>query len=541
MEEKNLKIVEYFKEELRKRIVSIWWIICAAFLVSVGLYCWFNRADYLKNLQIFAIVLAVFISIFAALTLSFYYTRRKKFFGILALLDEEDLPLVEKLYNFACMYGHRNLGVITKEGIALIRGFFMFKMIPREDLIWIYQYNTDESYKAERVPAMGIVTNRSDMYSLLGYKVTNFMRKMYPNIYLSVEGTLRHRELQNLFAMDFVKMAEATGNFSRLPTKYDETAEGRKQVDLGTLIDKKRKKRVFYGRIRLVFIVLLQIGLFLCLIGLGLWLLSKNPTTGRQVLKVNLALGVLFVLFILTLMINFFLHLLTRKFLHNAVYFIVLVIFIYGLKSSHLYDYFKDLSDRGYKRFFSIVYVGYRNEFWIPKQSEYLFYVIPAGSRDKNDRRVFSLKKAELANTDHVDDIIKNVNVSKPLYLALDFYPNSGAVEKAAILDRTGYEEALAAQESAEKETFTAPADNTEASVPEGVEALESVESVENAENVENVENAESQDAGIAPTTGESVENPVPSGQAATDPGEQPTPPDSPETPAEAATPPKDS
>ena len=120
MDEKKMKIIENFKEELRKRIVGIWWIICAIFLTTVMLFCYFNIKDIQKNLKIFAALTAGVLFFLGILTVCYYFSYRKKFFKILNLLDEEDLLMVEKLYMLANIYGHKNMGIITKEGILSV-------------------------------------------------------------------------------------------------------------------------------------------------------------------------------------------------------------------------------------------------------------------------------------------------------------------------------------------------------------------------------------------------------------------------------------
>jgi len=444
MEERKLKITDNFKEELRKRIVGIWWIICFAFLISLGLFGWFGRKNYRRNFSVFAIVLVAILSVLATLTAYFYVSRKKKYQGILNLLDQEDLEMNEKLYNLALKYGHKNMAILTKEGLALIRGFFMFQMLAREKLIWIYQQQTEEVFGVERVPAMQIITNTSQMYTLRGYRVTNFLKKLYPNIYLSVEGSLRHRELQNNFAMDFAKMAEATGNYSRLPARINENPEQKKYAETGKIIEKKRKAARLRKRLRIVLIILFQIGVILCLIGLALWLLAKNPTTGKGALQVKIGTGAVFFLFVVSLTVNFFIHILHRKFWNNFVYFIVLVLIFYAIKVNHLYNSLMDLTQDGSKkRFFSITRVGYRNEFWIPLNSEYQIYTVPVGSRSQDEDTVYTIKKAELLNTERIDEIISREDTSKALYLGLELYSHSGVIKKAEILDREAYEEAM--------------------------------------------------------------------------------------------------
>ncbi|MDR3258539.1 MAG: hypothetical protein LBT51_02845 [Fusobacteriaceae bacterium] len=440
MDEKKLKIIESFKESLKKRIVEIWWIICLFFLVSVGIFYYFNSEDLQKNIKFFVIIMAIFLSIFASLTLAFYFTRKKKFYEILNLLEEEELQTVEKLYNIATIYGHKNLGIITKDGITLIKGFFMFFTIPKEQLIWIYQYNTSEFHKNERIPAMAIVTNQQEMYTLLGYKVTNFMRKIYPNIYLSAEGSLKHRELQNLFAFDFVKMAEATGNFNRLPSTYD-AEESKKQTEIAALIDKKKKSREMRTRLKLVFIICFQVGLFLSCIAFALWLLSKNPTTGRKVLIVNITISGIFILFITVITVNFFVKLIKRKFFANVLYFIIIIVLMYGVKDSDLFKFIKDLSETTDKKYFSLGYVKYRDNFWIPKGSEYLLYVTPVNSKNKNEGVLYTVKKSELNNTEDIEEIIRDGNSGKFIYLVIDFYPNTKYIQKVEVLSKDQYED----------------------------------------------------------------------------------------------------
>jgi hypothetical protein len=440
MDEKKLKIIESFKELLKKRIVEIWWIICLVFLAGVGIFYYFNSKDLQKNIKLFAIIMAVFLSIFASLTLAFYFTRKKKFYEILNLLEEEELQTNEKLYNIASIYGHKKVGIITKEGIVLIKGFFMFFTIPKEQLIWIYQYNTNEFHKSEKIPAMAIVTNQQEMYILSGYKVTNFMRKMYPNIYLSIEGSLKHRGLQNLFAFDFVKMAEATGNFNRLPSTYNAN-ESKKQAEIAAVIDKKRKSREMRTRLKLVFIIFFQIGLFLCFIAFALWLLSKNPTIGRKVLIVNITINGIFILFITVITVNFFVKLLKRNFFANIVYFVIIIVLMYGVKNSDLLNLIKDLSGTTNEKYFSMSYVRYRDNFWVPKGSEYLFSVAPVNSKNKSEEVVYAVKKSEIKNTIEIEEIIRNGNSGKFMYLVINFYANTKFIHSIEVLSKDQYED----------------------------------------------------------------------------------------------------
>ena len=469
MTKKKLRIEERFKELLKSRIIAVWWGICFIFIISIAAFYFLISQKTQDNIKLFCIILTSIMLILALITLIFSFTRKRKFNQILSSLSSTNLNYVEELYQNSENLGYNSLGIISKESITLIKSFFMFKSIMQNEIVWIYQKTIAKDKNNQNIPGMVIVTNTAQRILIPGYKVTNFLRSLFPNIYLSIEGSLKHKELQNMFSFDFIQMVKNTGATLITP-KAEINNDSNKSNTItpkstvtpilrtsasptSTILTPKpeipKTKEIKNDdtsstrfSIRRFFLKVLLMGLFLGGIALVLAIVSIYPSVGRKVLVYNTILGCIYVIFTGILIINFLIKLLKRSIVKNLVYLCFIGLLLFGLKGSYstFYNSYLDLKNNSIKEnYFSIRYINYQNKPWLQENSECLFALYPVDGKTREDIQTYNIRKSAFSNPDYIDELIAKDTTEQLPYLHLKQYENSEIIESVEIISIEEY------------------------------------------------------------------------------------------------------
>ena len=525
MANKKLRIEEKFKELLKSRILGIWWIICFIFIVSIVSYYVYYRENYQTHLKLFAIILFSIIFFSAFFTLIFYFIRKRKFKKLISTLPPPNLSYLEDLFQSSENWGYKTLGIISKEGINIVLNSSELFSIPKEDIVWIYQKSIKKDKNNQNIPGMTIITKDREEFLIPGYKVTNFLRSLFPAVYLSIEGSLKHKELQNMFSLDFGKMAQTVSppkettinsgsTTSHLKTPQEpfkttkEVKSTEKKQDIkpprGTKKASNEKEKPHHLRysIRKFFIRLLLLGLVLGGVALVLGIISVYPSVGKKVLVFNTILGSIYIIFVTVLVVSFLTKLIKRSLVKNFVYLLFVVLLSFGLKNSisTFYDSFLDLREQNTKEdYYTIRGIRYQNKFWLQENSEYMFYISPVNSRRKEDLTQYSIRRTAFENSQLIDDLIANQETQPLPYLYMRQYRNSEIIEEIRIISPSEFEE-LTKEDSSTGEGTT-----EESQISEENNAEEST-----SEEGENTENSTSEESETS--DGENSENNTESG-----------------------------
>lgn len=476
---KKLRIEEKFKESLKSRISTIWWGICIMLIVSSIIYGLYYRKNYQANLTSFAIIWACIIFCGIFFTLAFSFSRKKTFKNLISTLPPPNLSYVEELYQNAENLGYQTLGIVSKEGVNIINGFSMFNSIPKEDIVWIYQKAIGKDKYNQNIPGMTVVTKDTKQTTIPGYKVTNFLRSLFPNIYLSIEGSLKHKELQNMFSYDFGKMAQSTSKETLINTTPSTSNPKMAQEPLRTTSEmrtntttqevkapktlqnssnQKDKSKKLRSSARKFFIKLLLLGLILGGIALVLGIISIYPAVGKKVLISNTVLGGIYILFVTMMVISFLTKLTKRSLSKNALYFVFIALLSFGLKNSlsTFWDSFLDLKEKETKEsFYTIRGIKYQNKIWLQENSECLFYISPIKSRRKEDLIQYNIRKSAFEDSNLIDELIDDQDRGPLPYLYMKQYKNSEIIEEVKIIPRSEYEELTKDDNSLEESNLT--------------------------------------------------------------------------------------
>ncbi|MGF6907682.1 hypothetical protein [Fusobacterium sp. PH5-44] len=468
MTKKKLRIEERFKELLKSRIIAVWWGICFIFIISIAAFYLLVSQKTQSNIKLFCIILTSIILILALATLIFSFTRKRKFSQILSSLPSHTLNYIEDLYLHSESLGYKSLGIISKDAIILIKNFFMFQSISQNEIIWIYQKTIAKDRNNQNIPGMVIVTNSAQRILIPGYKVTNFLRGLFPTIYLSIEGSLKHKELQNMFSFDFIQMVKNTGATVITP-KTEHTNDSNKinttapkatvtqplrtspnnttipAPKLETSKTKERKSEPLnskQGSIKKFFIKVLFMGLFFGGIALVLAIISAYPSTGRKVLIYNTILGSVYIIFLTILIVNFLIKLLKRSISKNLLYLCFIGILLLGLKSTHsiFYNSYLDLKNNITKEnYFSIRYINYQNKPWLEENSECIFALYPVNGKSREDIQTYNIRKNAFSNPEYIDQLIAKDTTEQLPYLYIKQYENSEIFETVEIISIEQY------------------------------------------------------------------------------------------------------
>lgn len=472
MTKKKLRIEERFKELLKSRIIAVWWGICFVFIILIAAFYFLIPQKAQNNIKLFCIILTSLMLILALITLIFSLTRKRKFNQILSSLSSTNLNYVEELYQNSETLGYKSLGIISKDAITLIKSFFMFKTIMKNEIVWIYQKTIAKDKNNQNIPGMVIVTNAAHRILIPGYKVTNFLRSLFPNIYLSIEGSLKHKELQNMFSFDFAQMVKNTGATVITPkteTNIDSNKTSTNSVSKATIVPtprinssptptattiklempklKERKNddtRSSTGfSIRKLFLKILLMVLFLGGIALVLAIVSVYPSVGRKVLIYNTILGGIYAVFLSILIVNFLVKLLKRSIIKNFVYLCFIGLLLFGLKGTYstFYNSYLDLKNNTTREnYFSIRYINYQNKPWLKENSECLFALYPVDGKTREDMQTYNIRKSAFTNPDYIDELISKDTTEQLPYLHIKQFENSEIIESVEIISIEEYD-----------------------------------------------------------------------------------------------------